>query len=140
MESVIHLSNNRNQIKNSLPFEGKGTLFWWGPPFQPLQVVALPPTPRAKTRVIYVLIPHLLSIKTCQKDVVRLNTLKTDIGDRRQEPSCTSTGGPNSRYEGRVQCNLHTLGDAPVSRYRRPLSEYKRLCMRNILLRSANAR
>ena len=32
-----------------------------------------------------------------------------------------TTGGPNSRCEGRVLCNLHNIGDAPVLRYRRPL-------------------
>ena len=37
-----------------------------------------------------------------------------------QFAGCT-TGGPNSRCEGRVKCNLHNIYDVPVSRYRRPL-------------------
>ena len=28
-----------------------------------------------------------------------------------------NTGGPSSRCEGRVYCNLHNIGDPPVSRY-----------------------
>ena len=38
-----------------------------------------------------------------------------------------TTGGPNSRCEGRVKCNLHNIGDASVSRYRRPLKIYETL-------------
>ena len=46
--------------------------------------------------------------------------------------SYISTGVPSSRYE----CYVHFLTRDSVSRYKRPL----RLCMRNQMLRSANAK
>ena len=46
---------------------------------------------------------------------------------------------PKLRLRGKGVMYLHTIGNAPVSHYRRPL-KYKRLCIRNILLRSANAK